>query len=310
MTKAERFIKAVRGEEVDRPPVSAWLHFASGHLSPGETADLHLRFFKEYDWDYIKVMNDYTYPYPGPELSGTRDLYRFEPLNLAAPPFTRQLEVLRRIRLSCGEDVPVIETVFDPLQTLVRSCGRRALEFVLTDRRAGLQALEAITRTLVNYIGACREVGVSGIFYSVNWAMGPGHGGLNSGDFAALAAPFDHRLLEAAAGLVRIGHIHGEDLDFERVRSYPLEVFSWSHAATPPTLSAVRRDSGKAVIGGIDERNLAFQTVSQVEEGIRRAFREAGPRGFLVGPGCTVPPDTPVQVLHAVRHAVESLTAG
>ena len=42
MTKLQRFMAAIKGEAIDRLPVSMWLHFASEHLSSEETARLHL----------------------------------------------------------------------------------------------------------------------------------------------------------------------------------------------------------------------------------------------------------------------------
>ena len=64
MNRRERFLAAVEGRPVDRPPVTAWVHFLSDHLSGAETADLHLRFLRAYDWDVAKLMNDYRYPVP------------------------------------------------------------------------------------------------------------------------------------------------------------------------------------------------------------------------------------------------------
>ena len=64
MNKRERFYAAVRGEKIDRPPVTAWVHFLSDHLSGEQTAALHRCFAEAYDWDVVKVMNDYRYPIP------------------------------------------------------------------------------------------------------------------------------------------------------------------------------------------------------------------------------------------------------
>ena len=56
MNKRERFVAAAHGADVDRPPVTAWVHFLSDHLSGTETARLHQRFIETYDWDVAKVM--------------------------------------------------------------------------------------------------------------------------------------------------------------------------------------------------------------------------------------------------------------
>src|SRR5699024_12166767 len=65
MNKMERFLKASRGEKVDTPPVGSWIHFGSALWQPRLVADVHLQFLKDYDWDYIKVMDDYRFPTVG-----------------------------------------------------------------------------------------------------------------------------------------------------------------------------------------------------------------------------------------------------
>ncbi|HHV54852.1 MAG TPA: hypothetical protein GXX55_05320 [Firmicutes bacterium] len=346
MNKLERFRAAIAGEEVDHPPASVWLHFASEHLSGEETARLHLRYFTEYDWDFLKVMNDYRYPLPaGLETVATEaDLRRFEPLSLAEEPFARQLTCIRYLRQELGPDVPIVETIFSPLQTVVRAAGAAVWPVILAHPQAGLAMLAAVTRTLVAYVAACREAGATGIFYSINGASrvpAPGTDSAGSGtasagarkagrseapspsrttaeQFERFIAPFDREILRAAgqAGLVRIGHVHGVDLDFDRVAGYPVEAFNWSHHHTAPTLAEVRERTGKAVIGGIDELVISYQSLPEVEASIRAAHTEwEGGRGnstggFLVGPGCTVPPDTPRRTLHRIREVTLSGASG
>lgn len=309
MTKKERFLAAIRGDEVDRLPVSVWLHFASEHWPGEEVARLHLAYLKEYDWDYLKTMNDYRYPLPGIEAVETEaDLRRFEPLSMDEPAFAQQLACLRKLRAELGDQVPIVETVFNPLQTLIRGAGSSLWPVMKAYPDAARQALEACTQTLVAYVNACREAGVTAIFFSVNGASHPGgEGGTSLEEFNTFIAPYDKRVLEAAEGLVRIGHIHGFNLDFQRVLSYPVEAFNWSHHHTAPSLAEARRLTDAALIGGINELRVFSQTPGEVKADIQAAVREAGSRRFLVGSGCTVPPDTPRRILHAARQAVEGL---
>lgn len=309
MTKRERFLAAIAGEEVDRVPACVWIHFASEHHSGTETAQLHLRYFQEYDWDYLKVMNDYRYPLPGIEaITSEADLLRFEPQPLTALPFASQLECLRTLRAELGPDVPIIETIFSPVQTIIRAAGASTWKAITAYPRAAHQMLEAVAQTLSSYVQACRELGITGIFFSVNGAnRPPAAGGTTDEEFATFIAPYDRRVLEAAAGLVRIGHIHGLQLVFDRVLDYPVEAFNWSHLRTPPSLAEVRQRTSAALIGGIDEVKVFDQTPAEVAADIQNAWHEAGTRKFLVGPGCTVPPDTPRRILHAIARAAHSL---
>lgn len=309
MTKLERFHAAIQGHEVDRLPVSVWLHFASEHHPGEEVARLHLAFYREYDWDYVKVMNDYRYPLPGIAEVGTEaDLLRFEPLDMDHPVFAEQLKALRILREELGPDVPIVETVFSPIQTLLRGAGNAAWNVVVTHPEAGHRMLAAVTETLIRYVATIKRLGVDGVFFSVNGANGPqAAGGLPKEQFDEFVAPYDRQVLEAARGLVRIGHIHGYDLDFDRVLDYPLEAYSWSHHHTAPSLAEARRLTDKALVGGIDEVRVFTQTPGEVEADIRRAVDEAGRTKLLIGPGCTVLPDTPKKLLHHVVKTVREL---
>lgn len=309
MTKLERFRAAINGQEVDRLPVSVWLHFASEHHAGDEVARLHARFYYEYDFDYVKTMNDYRYPLPGiTSIKTEADLLRFEPLTMDHPVFAEQLKCLRMLRAELGPDVPIVETIFSPIQTVLRGAGNSAWNAVVAHPKAAHQMLEAVTATLIRYVEAIREIGVDAIFFSVNGANTPPNaGGLPEEQFNEFVAPYDRRVLEAAEGLIRIGHIHGYGLDFSRVLSYPVEAYNWSHHHTHPSLSEARRLTDKALIGGIDEVRVFTQTPEEVAEDIRAAVREAGRTKFLVGPGCTVLPDTPRRLLHAIVRTVREL---
>lgn len=64
MNRRERFTAALGGAAVDRPPCTAWIHFATDALSPEETARRHQLFMQTYGWDFCKLMNDYRFPLP------------------------------------------------------------------------------------------------------------------------------------------------------------------------------------------------------------------------------------------------------
>lgn len=308
MTKRERFEAAVQGRETDRPPVSVWLHFASEHLPPAEAAELHVRYQNAYDWDFVKVMNDYRLTFEGVgAFTSASSLLKVTPATTESPALARQLEVVRRVREAVGPDVPVIETLFDPLQTLLRSGGLSVLELVRSEPRAARSALRAVQETLITYLAAVREAGADGVFYSINGAVAASAGGLSRREFDDLVAPLDRALLESAEGMVRVAHVHGFPLEFDRVSDYPVEVFNWSHRHTAPSLSEARRLTDRALLGGIDEIAFTGQTLGEVELELRKAVAEAGRTGLLIGPGCTVPPDTPNRLLAGVRRMVEGL---
>lgn len=310
MNKKERFLAAIAGDDIDRLPISVWLHFASEHLPGEDVADLHLRFYEEYDFDYVKVMNDYRYPLPDTNaLQTADDLLRFQPLSLDDPIFAEQLKCLRRLHLKLGPNVPLIETIFSPIQVVLRGAGNSAWDTILAHPKAAHHMLETVAESVIDYVVTLRDLGVTGIFFSINGANHPpAAGGLEEQHFAEFVAPYDKRVLNAANGLVRIGHIHGYDLDFDRIASYPFEALNWSHHHSKPSLEQARNITDKALIGGIDEVAVFTQTALEAAADVRMAVQEAGWRKFLVGPGCTVLPDTSRRTLHALVDAVRSLS--
>ena len=55
MTHRVRVTAALRGEDVDRPPVSMWRHFYEAETSAEGLAEAMLGFQRSYDWDFMKV---------------------------------------------------------------------------------------------------------------------------------------------------------------------------------------------------------------------------------------------------------------
>ena len=309
MTKMERFRAAVRGDDVDCLPVSVWLHLGTEHL-PGEVvAQRHIDYLKAYDFDYLKVMNDYRYPLPAGVANVTTadDLARFEPQPMSVYQFDQQLVCLRRLRAALP-DVPLIETLFNPLQTLARGAGSSAVQTVLHNPEAGDKALEAITQTLLTYVQAVKDAGIDGLFYSINGAVDPAKGGLTDEQFARFVTPYDLRLLQAAQGMTRVAHVHGFNLRFDRCAGYPVEVFSWSHLNSAPSLGEARGLTQAALMGGMNEVQLTRQSEAEVQADIEASVRDAGWRKLLVGPGCTTAPDTPDHILRTAVRVTHGLT--
>src|SRR5512145_858031 len=123
MTKIERVRAALSGAEVDRPPFSVWYHFGLQHAPAERTAQTHLEFFAAYDLDWLKIMNDYSYPMPrGVEtVTEVRDLKRVTPLDVRQGPLGEQLEAVRLIGLELKGKALLVDTVFNAWNTLRRN---------------------------------------------------------------------------------------------------------------------------------------------------------------------------------------------
>ncbi len=61
------------------------------------------------------------------------------------------------------------------------------------------------------------------------------------------------------------------------------------------------------MIGGIDEIGTGHLTPREIMAAVRDACGEAAGGGFMAGPGCAIPTDTPPELIRAARRAVEDL---
>ena len=62
MTKRERIQAAVKGTKPDKLPYSLWTHLPGIDLDPALLAEKTYEFYKTYDVDFIKTMNNGMYP--------------------------------------------------------------------------------------------------------------------------------------------------------------------------------------------------------------------------------------------------------
>ena len=121
MNKRERFYAAVAGAPVDRPPLSVWMHFVTPYATGLQGAARHCEFLRQYDWDLAKAVSDYRHPLPdGMEtIANPADMTRITVQSMDHPTYASQIALLNGIRAELGEDWPVVDTTFDPIQQVL-----------------------------------------------------------------------------------------------------------------------------------------------------------------------------------------------
>ena len=119
-------------EAIDRPPASVWYHFGTQFMHGRAAADTAVAFFRHYDFDFLKMMNDHPWPTPAglSSIDTPEDLSRFGPLNMDEPSFREQLAALSRACRLVGRDAVVIDTVFNPYGIAHRTLKRRTAGFM------------------------------------------------------------------------------------------------------------------------------------------------------------------------------------
>ena len=328
MTKRERTFAAIRGDEVDRPPVGFWGHDFVREWSAEGLAEAMLEMVSTYDYDYLKVNPRATYyseawgcrykrfndPLQGPELehwilNEPGDLERIRPVDAASGSLGEQTEALRLIGKGLAGDVPFVQTVFSPLSVVGRLAKDRPIIKVwMTEAPDALHgALEAITETLAAYTTLILEAGADGIFFpTTEWGT---YDVLTDEQYELFGRPYDLKVLGAADGAdFNIFHVCRAHNMLDKLIDYPAAVINWDiHGEGNDSLAAVLAKTDKAVMGGVDIwKTFPKGTPEQAREEVERALHDTGGTRFLVGPGCSVLPETPPENIHAAVEAVKA----
>jgi uroporphyrinogen decarboxylase len=302
---------AIKGGPIDRPPCTAWVHFATDRLGGSKHAQRHARFVRDNDWDICKVVNDFRYPAPeGMEtLTSEADIRRFGRAPMSSENFAEELKCIRLLRAEFGADMPIMITGFDPFQQVLRRVGYSRAPLIYANRDAALTMLDAVCDSMCEYMGLVRDAGCDAVFFSVNSAICPPQTrGVNEEVFRTFLRPFEIRMLEAMAGMVRVLHIHGTSLDVRRVLDYPVEAVSVSdRLAGNPSLRELRAMTDKCLMGGVNETAISERSLPEMREEVFDCTRQIGREKFILSPGCTIPTQTPWYLLRAIRDTCEKL---
>jgi uroporphyrinogen decarboxylase len=328
MKARERVWAALRGEDLDRPPVSFWGHLYDRESSAADLVEATRSFQREYGWDWVKLnprkscfVEDWgvRYEYAGSAVVKPRlarwpihvptDWDRIQALPVDRGAYGEQLDAVRLLKRALPADVPFVQTVFTPLGVAGELTETRSVvrDHLAAEPARVQRALESIAVTLERYVAAVLEAGADGIYlatthYASRDMMSPE-------EYLRVAHPLDLRVLRVArAAPFNVLHVCEPNNLLRELAGTPAHAFSW--AATDPTnptlgqgLSLVRG----AVMGGISQDGaLQSPDPGAAVEEFHRGLELTGGRRWLVGPGCSIPPGTPPANLLAVREAVEN----
>jgi uroporphyrinogen decarboxylase len=304
MTPIERLRAALRGEPVDRPPFTVWYHFGLQHAPAGRIAQAHLEFFDAYHLDWLKVMNDYSYPMPdGVEtVTEPRDLRRLTPLDVTRGPLGEQLRVIEILAPALRGRALFVDTVFNAWNTLKRNVVKGSIDALMREHPGELDAaLAVVNENLIRYALASLERGAAGIFLSVPATAET----LTAEQYERFMRPFDWALLEAVRGRgeCHILHAHGARLYFDRLLDYPVHALSWADRSGGPSLAEARARTGLALVGGIEQDRFPQVSAAEIRAEVRRAVADAGREKLLVAPGCAIPTYSFPELIRAARDA-------
>jgi uroporphyrinogen decarboxylase len=337
LSKRERVEAALQGDTVDRVPVSAWRHFVPEERQADTLAQVILKHFYAFDWDWLKVNpratyyaeawgNRYNYDHydsvlpefiEGP-VNSPADLDKIQPISPTSGVFGEQIELVRLIKSGIG-GAHFLQTLFSPLSVLALLIARPkhhtvteavqaqydGLRHYIEQEPAGVHAaLQNIAATLALYAEATIEAGASGLFFAIVRLARQGI--LTEAEYEEFGRPYDQQVLRAVQGApFNLLHICGPAVYFDSVVKYPVHAVNWAAVGQHnPTVAEAKSLVPQALVGGVDEvHTLQEGTPEEVIAQSQAAIRATGGRHFLLTPGCGANESVSVANLHALRQA-------
>jgi uroporphyrinogen decarboxylase len=323
MTRRERVQAALRGEPVDRAPISLWHHFPGQDDTADALAASTVAFQARYDCDLVKLMPTGMYPVmdygvavrPSADAIGTTRFVRGpirEPADWSRLPevapdrgvLGAQVEAVRLVRAHLGPGSPVIQTIFSPLTVAAKLAGDHApvLALAASDPDALNVVLARLAGDVVRFGRACLEAGADGFFFATQLG-----GRAFEPAYRRFGVPYDLRVLERLRGdsWCTILHLHGTDPLFELADEYPVDAVNWHDRDTRPTLSEGLARTRRALVAGIARGGAIAQgRPEEAAAEVRDAVRQTAGRRLIVAPGCVIPYRAPESNLSAARRAV------
>ena len=313
------------GGKVDRPPAGAWGHTFKEEWSPEQLAAVTIDRVRRHGWDFVKFQpragcfseafgNRFQpsgHSLRGPVLvrAAVSELSDWQKLKLVNQEvLDDQVRSLGMVAEELGETVPIIQTVFSPITVADYLIGRdkRALVRKLRQHPEILvPALETIMDALVGFARDSVEAGAAGVFYAISGFATPD--AMPNEVYDELLFPIDQRFLEAlpAQAWFNVLHLCGSHVNMDVARRLPVQAVSYSiHNRGNPSLVETQKLTGKAVMGGLEQRRVLVGGPSvTIERQVRAAVSSTGGRSLLIAPGCSVPPRAPEANLRLMMKA-------
>ena len=326
MTHWERVRAALKGEDVDRVPVSMWRHFYGQETSAESLAEAMLSFQNRFDWDIMKVNPRASYHVEDwgvkiksngdapPEvtrkpINTSNDWLELKVLDINKGVLGEQLKSLEIIAKGLKGEVPFLMTVFTPISIASRlaTSAETFMSQLYEHTEKVHYAMDVIAETFTRFSKACLERGAAGLFYATTtWATTDR---FSEDEYGKLVRPFDLKLLRALPPAeFNALHVCSRNNLFNIMLDYPVQAFSWDPRATgnPSLAEGKLLADGRAVIGGIAHNYGLVESNPEILTAEVQGMQVAmGKTGWMLGPGCTFPPATPEANLQAVRDAVE-----
>lgn len=322
----ERCQMIMAGETPDRFAASFWRHFYHMEHHAEGTIEAMVGFQKMFDWDFMKLnpRADYHVQGWGQELAYSHhehtkhtkkhfpvasvdDWAKIQPLQPSSPPLAEHLKVVAGIRKAIGKDLPILMTVFTPLSVAGRMVeDRRTLVEHLRSHPDKVEpALASICQTFAAYASELRNAGADGLFYATcQWASSDL---LTWEEYERFGVPYDLKVVEAAEDdAINLLHVCASNNYLQQLSKidYHCQMLNWdsSDPTNIPLDKAYDQLPARTLVGGVDQFGwLEKSNPDEITYQIDKIKSENDPSRLIIGPGCAMRSEVPMENLRVIR---------
>lgn len=308
MNKRERIYAAVNLQKTDRLPYSFWSHLPGIDLDAARLAEATYQFYKAYDLDFIKTMNNGMYPIQdfgckidyseiaqggvakivSTPVQSPEDWDKLTVCPVSEGSLARELDSLKQLLGKVkDEHVPVVFTSFSPITIADKLCGKKVLEHIRQGHGDKVKrALDVITETTANVAKEAISLGADGIFFASQMSS---YDVMEPELYLEYGKPYDLQVLKAAKnGWMNTMHAHGSNIMFELLSDYPVNIFNWHAWETLPAIDEAQHLTGKCLMGGLNRTDITNCNRNAIRHQIYAAHQLTGGRGLILTPGCVI----------------------
>lgn len=307
--------------------ISLWRHFLDREQTVEQLTASMILWQEKWRWDFLKLNPPACYhaldwgakyrffddPLMEPKLiepviHSAEDVKRLRAPGPSSGFLGEQLQVIRNLRRHFGPELPIVETIFSPIEIAHRLMKNR--DALTAMRKESPDVLHDLLRMIADVFGrfavACLDAGADGIFFATKWATSDQ---MSWEEYLQFGRAYEMGILDS---LVRrdaliILHVCGERTFLSRMSDYPIDIFSYDFLADgAPDPAALARSTGKRVMGGIDPQRLCDDPASVVADCGKWRKEE----WWIAGPSCVALPQTPDASIAAVREFVRGQGSG
>lgn len=321
MDQRTRVLNAMDKKPVDHVPVGMWFHFAGEEEKGDACVAAHLRYYRETDLDFLKVMSDGYFPYPlEREIREASDWYGLKPLGRTHPYIAEQVDRAKKIVKAIGKERCVFYNVFAPFSSIrFATSDELVMRHLKEDRLAVMHALDVIAQ---DHALLCellvQEAGCDGVYFCV---QGGEFGRFTPEEYWETVSPSELYVLEHANRVSDYNILHccgwaGAKNQLSIWQDYPVKTVNWAvHVEGMPLEEGRHFFDDRAALGGFEtlwdansrQGILYTGTKEELQGYTKKLILQFGKRGLLLGGDCTIDAKLAWERIRWVIEAARSL---